>query len=142
MPRNFDRTYRELITFPTFNERYEYLRLDGIVGEETFGFARCLNQYFYQSKEWRAIRDAVIIRDGGCDLGILGYEIQGNISIHHMNPITIKDIEQRSLFLLDPQYLICTAHSTHNAITYGDKNLLMREPIERKRNDTCPWRHN
>lgn len=135
------RTYSELITLPTFEERYEYLRLDGVVCEETFGFDRYLNQEFYQrSQEWKRIRDYVIIRDQGCDLGIEGREIRGKILVHHMNPITKDDILQQSRFLLDPEYLICTLKSTHDAIHYGDENLLMKGPIERKANDTCPWR--
>ena len=135
------KTYSELITFETFEERYEYLRLDGVVGEETFGFDRYLNQEFYQrSQEWKHIRDLVIIRDQGCDLGIDGREIRGKIIVHHMNPITKDDLLNRTPFLLDPEYLICTLKSTHDAIHYGDENLLMKGPIERKPNDTCPWR--
>lgn len=135
------KTYSELITFETFEERYEYLRLDGVVGEETFGFDRYLNQEFYQrSQEWKRIRDLVIIRDQGCDLGIDGREIRGKIIVHHMNPITKDDLLNRTPFLLDPEYLICTLKSTHDAIHYGDENLLMKGPIERKPNDTCPWR--
>lgn len=135
------RTYSELITLPTFEERYEYLRLDGIVCEETFGFDRYLNQEFYQrSQEWKRIRDQVIIRDQGCDLGIEGREIRGKIIVHHMNPITKNDILTRSDFLLNPEYLICTLKSTHDAIHYGDENLLIKEPIIRTANDTCPWR--
>lgn len=134
------KTYSELITLPTFEERYRYLRLSGNVGEETFGFDRYLNQIFYRSQRWKDIRDYVIIRDGGCDLGVEGYEIHGRILIHHMNPITIKDIERESEFLLDPEYLITTVHNTHNAIHYGDESLLITAPIERRPNDTCPWR--
>lgn len=139
------RTYSELITLPTFIERYRYLRLGGKVGEETFGFDRYLNQLFYKSEEWRSIRDQVIIRDTGngdyCrDLGMEGYDIHGRILVHHMNPITMDDILQRSEFLLNPEYLICTIKSTHDAIHYGDENLLITEPVERKMNDTCPWR--
>lgn len=135
------RTYSELITFPTFEERYEYLRLGGRVGEETFGFDRYLNQIFYRSKEWLEIRDYVIIRDCGCDLGIPGREIIGKILIHHMNPITQEDIINRSEFLLDPEYLICTIKNTHDAIHYGDESILFKDPIIRTKNDTCPWRH-
>lgn len=135
------KTYSELITLPTFKERYEYLRLDGIVCEETFGFDRYINQEFYQrSQEWKRIRDQVIIRDQGCDLGIEGREIRGKIIVHHMNPITKEDILTRSDFLLNPEYLICTLKSTHDAIHYGDENLLIKEPIIRTANDTCPWR--
>lgn len=134
------RTYSELITFPTFEERYEYLRLKGRVGEETFGFDRYLNQVFYKSKEWRSIRDYVIARDNGCDLGMEGYEIYGQILIHHINPITKEDILQRRDVLLNPEYLITTVKNTHDAIHYGDVNLLVTAPIERRKNDTCPWR--
>ena len=135
------RTYSELITIPTFEERYEYLKLDGIVGEETFGFDRYLNQIFYKSKEWRSIRDYVITRDNGCDLGVEGHEIFGKILIHHMNPISKKDILERSDLLLNPEYLICTIKNTHDAIHYGDENLLIITPPERTKNDTCPWKH-
>ena len=134
------RTYSELVSLPTFKERYEYLRLNGSVGSDTFGFDRYLNQEFYRSKEWKSIRDQVIIRDNGCDLGMDGYEIYGRIVIHHMNPILQTDILDRTHLLLDPDYLICTTHATHNAIHYGDEGLLPREPVERTRNDTCPWK--
>ena len=135
------KTYSELSKLTNFEERYNYLRLNGLVGKETFGFDRYLNQVFYRSSKWRSIRDFVIVRDNGCDLGIEGREIHGRIIIHHMNPITIQDITQQTEFLLDPEFLISTAHETHNAIHYGDMNLLIRESFERKRNDTCPWRH-
>lgn len=135
------KTYSELITIPTFEERFEYLKLDGQVGVETFGFNRYLNQAFYKSDEWLSIRDYVITRDNGCDLGMEGYEINGRILIHHINPITKDDIIQRSRILLDPENLITTVKRTHDAIHYGDSNLLMRAPIERRKNDTCPWRH-
>ena len=135
------KTYSELITIPTFEERFEYLKLDGQVGVETFGFNRYLNQVFYKSDEWLSIRDYVITRDNGCDLGMEGYEIYGRILIHHINPITKDDIIQRSRILLDPENLITTVKRTHDAIHYGDSNLLMKSPIERRKNDTCPWRH-
>ena len=125
---------------PTFEERYEYLRIGGSVGEETFGFDRYLNQIFYKSKEWKAVRRFVIVRDNGCDLGMEGYEIYGKILIHHINPISKKDILERSDFLLNPEFLICTSKKTHDAIHYGDANLLPMEPIERRPNDMCPWR--
>lgn len=134
------RTYSELITLPTFEERFEYLRLDGAVGESTFGFDRYLNQIFYRSPQWKRVRDEVIIRDNGCDLGVEGYEIYGSILVHHMNPIRIQDIEEENAFLLNPEYLISTIHNTHNAIHYGDTNLLPKAPIARTKNDTCPWR--
>lgn len=142
MKRMIGRTYSELITLPTFEERYRYLRIGGRVGEETFGFDRYLNQIFYKSKEWLSIRDQVIARDNGCDLGIPGREIHGRILIHHMNPITVEDILNRSDLLLNPEYLICTVKNTHDAIHYGDENLLNKDPIERTKNDTCPWRRN
>lgn len=139
------RTYTELITLPTFIERFRYLRLGGAVGQETFGFDRYLNQVFYKSDEWLALRDHVILRDTGygdyCkDLGIEGRDIHGRILVHHMNPITKEDILKRSKFLLDPEYLICTIDSTHRAIHYGDENLLVQDPIERTMYDTCPWK--
>lgn len=141
IPMTNIKTYSELITIPTFEERFEYLKLDGQVGVETFGFNRYLNQAFYKSDEWLSIRDYVITRDNGCDLGMEGYEIYGRIIIHHINPITKDDIIQRSRILLDPENLITTIKRTHDAIHYGDSNLLMRAPIERRKNDTCPWRH-
>ena len=134
------RTYSELIKIPTFEERYEYLRLGGKVGEETFGFDRYLNQMFYRSKEWRSIRDHVITRDNGCDLAMEGHEVYSRILIHHMNPITADDILQRSEYLLNPEYLISTIKRTHDAIHYGDRSLLIVAPIERTKNDTCPWK--
>lgn len=134
------RTYSELITIPTFEERFEYLQLNGMVGEDTFGHRRYLNQIFYKTREWRDLRHYVIVRDNGCDLGVEGFDIYGTIEIHHMNPITIEDIENRSEFLLDPEYLISTSPLTHKAISYGDKSLLPLPPVERFRNDTIPWR--
>lgn len=134
------RTYSELITLPTFKERFNYLRLNGRVGSDTFGFDRYLNQNFYRSQEWKRIRNEVILRDNGCDLGCEGYEIYGRILIHHMNPITIKDIAQSTEYLLNPEYLISTVHNTHNAIHYSDESILCLGPIERKQNDTCPWK--
>lgn len=134
------RTYSELIKLPTFEERYRYLRLGGRVGEETFGFDRYLNQAFYKSKEWKDIRDFVIVRDNGCDLGIEDREIYGKILVHHMNPINIEDIVNRTEYLLDPEYLISTVKNTHDAIHYGDESLLIMAPIERTKNDTCPWK--
>lgn len=134
------KTYSELSKIASFEDRFRYLSLNGAIGEQTFGFDRYLNQFFYRSQKWKSIRDSVIIRDCGCDLGIDGYEIHGRILIHHINPITLRDIEYESEFLLDPEYLICTSHNTHNAIHYGDEGLLVTTPIERVRNDTCPWR--
>lgn len=134
------RTYSELITLPTFNDRFQYLKLNGQVGESTFGFDRYLNQLFYKSDEWLRLRDQIIIRDNGCDLGIEGREIHGRILIHHMNQIRKEDILNRSRYLLDPEFLICTVKRTHDAIHYGDENLLLTIPKERRKNDTCPWR--
>lgn len=134
------RTYSELITLPTFKERFEYLSLKGCVGKETFGWERYINQAFYRSKEWKDIRNFVIVRDCGCDLGIPGREIPDRILIHHMNPILPKDIVLSNDFILDPEYLICTTHNTHEAIHYGSEDLLISEPVERMPNDTCPWK--
>lgn len=135
------KSYTELSRLQTFEERFEYLRLYGRVGKDTFGFDRIFNQMFYRSNEWKQVRNYVITRDNGCDLGVEGYEIYGQrIIIHHINPITLEDIENHSDILLDPENLITTIHSTHNAIHYGDENLIVREPIERTRNDTCPWK--
>ena len=132
--------YSELMLLPTFQARYQYLRLNGEVGKETFGFDRYMNQFFYRSPEWRRVRDFVITRDEGCDLGIPGREIFGRIVIHHMNPIRPEDIRNWSDLLLDPEYLITTIHDTHLAIHYGDEHLLLQEPVERRPNDTCPWK--
>ena len=136
------RTYSELIRISDFKGRFRYLQLYGKVGLDTFGFDRVFNQKFYGSKEWRQIRDKIIVRDLGCDLGIEGYEIiHQPIVIHHMNPISLKDIEDSTDFLLNPEYLICTTDRTHKAIHYGDESLLMLPFTERSRNDTCPWKH-
>lgn len=135
------RTYNELILLPTFEERFEYLKLSGRVGGETFGFDRWLNQKFYRSAEWKHIRDKVIFRDNGCDLGVPGREIYDKIFIHHMNPITKKDILDRSDILLNPMYLVSVTKRTHDAIHYSDNSILAKDLIERKPNDTCPWRH-
>lgn len=135
------KTYKELSSLRTFKERFEYLRLDGQVGKDTFGFDRIFNQRFYRSREWKALRDFVILRDNGCDLGIEGHEIYGErILIHHINPISLSDIETKSDLLMDPEFLITTIHNTHNAIHYGDEKLLVVAPIERVANDTCPWK--
>ncbi len=134
------RTYSELSNLKTFEERYRYLQLDGVIGKETFGFDRFLNQDFYRSQEWKRIRDLVITRDNGYDLGVEDRIVYGKIFIHHMNPILPEDIVSGSDFLLNPEYLITTTLNTHNAIHYGDESLLMTVPVERSRNDTCPWR--
>lgn len=134
------KTYSELITIPTFEERYEYLKLDGMVGVETFGFNRYLNQSFYRSKEWRDFRRDIIIRDQGCDLAHEEHPIRGLILIHHLNPITKEDIVLGRSCVLDPENAICTMKITHNAIHYGDYGIIPSGPIERKENDTCPWK--
>jgi len=134
-------TYSELCQLDTFEKRYRYLRLNGLVGNATFGFDRWLNQRFYKDPEWISLRRDIIIRDLGCDLGISDREICGPIMVHHMNPITKEDIIYRSEFLLNPEYLICCSDNTHKAIHYGDESLLVLAPIVRSRNDTCPWRH-
>ena len=140
------RTYSELITFRTFKDRFEYLRLNGSVGRSTFGFDRVFNQMFYKSTEWRRLRNEIITRDRGLDLGLEGYEIpEGvNIYIHHMNPIEIHDIIDATEFLMNPEFLITTIHNTHNGIHYGDYEAIERfyEPVVRSRNDTCPWKKN
>lgn len=134
------RTYSELIQIPTFIDRFKYLKLGGVVGEETFGYDRYLNQAFYQSYEWRRLRDQIIVRDCGCDLAMEGHEIFDRILIHHMNPIRAEDILKHSEFVMDPEYLICTSKLTHDAIHFGDESILYHDPIERKAGDTCPWR--
>ena len=141
MKKRIIRTYSELIQLSTFEERFEYLKLGGRVGEETFGFDRYLNQLFYNTPEWKSTRNFIITRDNGCDLGMPGREICGKILIHHMNPITVEDILNRSEFLLNPEYLISTIKNTHDAIHFGDSELLYKDPIVRFKNDTCPWRH-
>ena len=134
------KSYSELIRIPTYKERFEYLKLNGIVGKDTFGYDRYLNQAFYNSPEWRRFRRDIIIRDNGCDLACEGYEIRGKIILHHINPLTHDDLINRREVLFDPENIICVTHNTHNAIHYGDANLLITGPIERTANDTCPWR--
>lgn len=135
------RTYSELITFDTLEERYEYLKLDGIVGKETFGFDRWLNQVFYKRDQgWKEVRSKVITRDLGFDLGVKGYEIAGSIYVHHMNPVTKDTLLNDYAQLINPEFLICTSIRTHNAIHYGTKELIPKGPIVRYKNDTCPWR--
>lgn len=133
--------YSELITLPTFEERFNYLKLNGTVGKDTFGYDRYLNQILYKSQKWLSTRDIVIIRDNGCDLACEGYEIRGRILIHHINPITVEDILNENPIIFDPENLISTIHNTHNAIHYGDESLIIKGPIERTKNDTIPWRH-
>ena len=134
------RNYTELSRLRTFEERFEYLRLTGIVGEDTFGFDRYLNQIFYTTLEWKQLRSHLIVRDHGCDLGIMGYEILDRIIVHHMNPISKEDILDRTEILLNPEFLICTMHFTHNAIHYGTADMLPRTPVDRKPNDMSPWK--
>ena len=134
------RTYSELIKIPTFKERFEYLSLKGQVGVETFGFDRWMNQQLYRSREWKRVRDQIIVRDSGCDLGILGREICNGIIIHHMNPLTQDDIRESTRNLFDPEFLICTSFDTHQAIHYGNADLLITEPVARQPFDTCPWK--
>lgn len=133
------RTYRELIRFTSLRERYNYLALRGVVGDSTFGSERTLNQNFYRSREWRQIRNHVIARDEGCDLGVPGFEIFDAVYIHHMNPLTPDDIRHSTEYLLDPNYLITTTHQTHNAIHYGDERLLPRDYVPRSPGDTKLW---
>lgn len=135
------RTYSELRKLGTFEERFRYLQLNGVVAKETFGSSRFLNQDFYKSMEWKNIRDAVILRDGGCDLGMEGHDIDGMVLVHHMNPVSADDIIHQSDILLNPEYLITTTFRTHNAIHYGDSKLLVMPLAERSKNDTCPWKN-
>ena len=134
------RTFTELVKIPTFEGRYEYLKLNGRIGEELFGYARYLNQGFYQSERWKRARRAAILRDQGCDLGIPGRTIYGIIYVHHMNPLTLEQIRNDDPFLTDLENLICVSRRTHDAITLGDASLLPTEPIVRRPNDTCPWK--
>lgn len=140
MMNRMHRTYAELITLPTFEERYEYLKLGGVIGKSTFGFNRYINQMFYTSDEWKETRRKIILRDNGNDLGCDGFEIYGSFLIHHLKEITVDDIRERRPICFNPNNLITTKHQTHNAIHYGDNSLLVVAPIARSRNDTCPWR--
>lgn len=134
------KSYSECILLPTFLERYRYLQIGGFVGKETFGFDRYLNQMLYRTSEWKRFRREMILRDNGCDLGCEGYEIHGNILVHHLNPITVDDVVNRNPCIFDPNNVICTSLRTHNAIHYGDETNLITEPIVRKPYDTCPWK--
>lgn len=134
------KTYSSAIAIPKFEDRYLYLKLGGKVGEDTFGHSRYLNQVFYKSREWKNFRDYIIIRDNGCDLAHPDRQIRGRIYIHHLNPISQKDILDRTDILLDPENAICVSFDTHQAIHYGDINLLRLDPVERKPGDTCLWR--
>lgn len=133
------RTYTELSRLETFEDRFDYLSLKGMVGQDTFGFDRYLNQGFYKSREWKNIRSHVIVRDKGCDLGVDGYEIRAHLLVHHMNPVMRDDILHGEEWIIDPEFLITTSHQTHNAIHYGDKRLLPRGPIVRQPGDTRLW---
>lgn len=133
------RTYLELRQLETFLERYHYLQLKGSLGARTFGFDRWVNQRFYKSREWKQVRNHVISRDNGCDLGVEGFEIYAGLTIHHMNPISIDDLEQGKDSIIDPNFLITTSLRTHNAIHYGDESLLPRGPVERRAGDTTLW---
>lgn len=138
------RCYSELIQLPTFEERFKYLKLSGRVGQETFGMDRYLNQIFYHDDAWRRVKDIVKLRDSNgdyiCDLGISDRILPGRVYVHHMIPVTEADILNRADWILNPEYLICCSFETHNAIHYGDEHLLVHDPVERKPNDTCPWR--
>lgn len=136
------KTYSELITYNSFEDRFNYLKLDGQVGASTFGYDRYLNQIFYKSYEWQQVRNKVILRDFACDLGIEGYDIfdKRRIIIHHLNPISVEQIQNRDPMIFDPEFLITTTHRTHNAIHYGDENQIAKGPIIRSANDTCPWK--
>lgn len=132
--------YSELIKIEKFEDRFDYLSLDGVVGAETFGFDRYINQVLYTSSDWRNFRRDIIVRDNSCDLAHPDYQLDKYIILHHINPLTIKEIETRSSAIFDPENVVCTSHRTHNAIHYGDKGQLPKDPIERSRNDTCPWK--
>lgn len=134
------KTYSEMLTFSRFIDRYRYLKLNGQVCEETFGYDRYLNQILYRSSEWRRFRRDIVIRDNGCDLASDGYEITGKILIHHIEPITLRDVERRDSKIFDLENVVAVSLNTHNAIHYGDESLLITEPLERTRNDTCPWK--
>lgn len=133
------RCYSELIELPDFDSRFSYLRLDGKVGAQTFGYDRYINQEFYRSSEWKSIRDLVIVRDFGCDLGIIGREIQNRPVVHHMNPITIEDLEHNRAIVMNPEFLVTVSYETHNAIHYGSEPRQVSF-VERRPNDTCPWK--
>lgn len=133
------KSYLELNRLETFYDRYEYLKLDGVVGKSTFGFDRWINQRFYKSREWQSVRDHVIVRDGGCDLGVAGFDIHSGLLVHHMNPISVDDLEHGNEWIIDPNYLITTSLRTHNAIHYGNESLLPRGPITRRFGDTNLW---
>lgn len=134
------RTYTEMMSFDSFYDRFNYLNLSGQVGKDTFGYDRYLNQAFYKSAEWQRLRNEIILRDEGCDLAHPDYQIVGRVYIHHLNPVTKKDVLDRSDLLLNPEYLVCVSYDTHQAIHYGDENLLQPDLVIRRPDDTCPWR--
>lgn len=135
------RSYSEVSRLRTFDERFRYLLLAGSVGVETFGFDRYVNQRFYRSEEWKHVRNIVIARDNGCDLGIEGRDINGRVYVHHMNPMNLEQINDHMDLILDPEYLVCVTFATHNAIHYGDESYITLAPVERQPNDMCPWKH-
>ena len=134
------KSYSELMRLKTFEERYQYLRIGGAVGKETFGYDRYLNQILYTSQDWRNFRNPIIVRDNGCDLACRDRELESRVIVHHINPITVEDVLNRDPKIFDPENVICVSHNTHQAIHYGDENLLYKNPVERKPNDTCPWK--
>lgn len=134
------KTYTELIKFPTIEQRFQYAKLNGAVGIETFGWDRYLNQKFYQSRDWKDFRNEMIIRDNGCDLAMEGYEIHGGLFLHHLNPITVDDILENKFALLDPENVICVSRRMHQAIHYGDEDMIPKPLVERQPGDTIPWR--
>lgn len=134
------RTYSDLLLIDTLEDRFEYLKLDGKVGEELFGYARYLNQTFYHGAAWRDVKEQVIIRDGGYDLGVPGWKIVGHIYVHHMNPVTLEQLKANDPALWDPEFLISCSYNTHQAITWGNKALLPQVPVRRRPGDTCPWK--
>lgn len=134
------KTYSKLIEIESFEDRFDYLKLDGLVGSETFGHDRYMNQVLYESSDWRKFRRDIIVRDGSCDLAHSDHLLDKYIIIHHINPLTIKDIENRSSMIFDPENVVCVSRRTHNAIHYGDKEQLLKDPVERVKGDTCPWK--
>lgn len=136
------KTYSELIILPTFIERFNYLKIGGQVGEQTFGYDRYLNQILYRTTEWKRFRRDIVVRDMGCDLACDDREIVGKVIVHHLNPLLIDDVVNLSPKIFDPENVVCCSLDTHNAIHYGDTSLLMKEPVMRTKNDTCPWKRN
>lgn len=136
------KTYSEMLSLPTFIERFEYLKIGGQVGDATFGYDRYLNQILYRTPEWKRFRRDIIVRDMGCDLACDDREIVGKIIVHHINPLTIEDVYNLDPKIFDPENVVCVSLDTHNAIHYGDQSLLMKDPVVRTKNDTCPWKRN